>query len=248
MLDYLRQLQLITVRETQSLEYLRNLGMGDRTVLVADPAFALDPEPIDVSAYLPRERGQALVAFNFSPLLDLYLARLSTDTAENLACQCVQAMLESLPVSVALVPHVVCASPIDDDYLMLKRVAARLAAYRDRISLVPPTLKVRATRYFLGQCDAVLAARMHCAISAMSMCVPTICISYSMKSRGVMGDMYRDERWIILLENLSAQAVVDKLRDLLASRSQIVRHLTGQAPVFRDKAMSAGLELKQRLG
>jgi colanic acid/amylovoran biosynthesis protein len=246
--DHLRRMTLITVRGTPTLEYIQRIGAGDRAVLVADPAFALDGEPVDVQPYLPRERREALVAVNFSPLINTRLVRMGKDTAENVATQCVQAVLDQLPVSVALVPHVVCARPCDDDHQMLRKVARRLGAYRDRISLLPPTLGVRATKYFLGQCDVVLAARMHCAISAMSMGVPTICVSYSMKSIGVLRGVYQDDQWVILLEDLCPQAVVDRLAKLLAERGEIARHLKDVAPALREQALLAGAELKRVLG
>ena len=181
---YLDRLLLVSVRESKSVDYLRSIGVTRNVFLAADPAFTLRPDPFDCGPYWPRAKADAVVALNLSPLLDFYLEAVSPDrTVRKIGKACVERLLEALPISLVLMPHVIARNEADDDYRLLAAIAASLdRRFRDRVSVLPPGLGATRTKYLLGRCRAAVCARMHCAIAAVSSLVPTVCISYSMKS------------------------------------------------------------------
>jgi len=246
--DYLRQLLLITARESISVDYLKSVGVEDRVVPVADPAFVLRPEPFDLHPLLPERKHQFLLGINLSPLLGHYLgAGGSVERVVALGAECVQAALDALPVSVVLIPHVIGMGEENDDASLLNRIAQRLGDAGGRLSVLPSGLGACRTKYAAGRCDAVVAARMHCAIGALSSGTPTLCISYSLKSLGVLGDLFSDDRWILPLSELSPSRLVQRLEELLASRADIKRHLESGVPVFQERARAGARALRERL-
>ena len=54
----------------------------------------------------------------------------------------------------------------------------------------------------LASCDIVAAARMHCAINALSLGVPTILISYSEKSIRMAEYVYGHTKWVFPLTDI----------------------------------------------
>lgn len=59
----------------------------------------------------------------------------------------------------------------------------------------------------LRKCRVVVAARMHCAINAVSEGTPTIFLTYSEKAKGMARYIYGDDRWQIPLEEIEDRLV-----------------------------------------
>ena len=243
---YLNKVRLITARESLTMQYLSDQGVADHSKLVCDPAFVLRPEKFDSEFVRPKNEADAVIGFNFSPLLGL-LKMEKGKTIIEVGVECVRTLLDSLPVSVALIPHVVAGGEINNDFLLLERITKHMGNADGRVSLLPPNLGACKTKYYLSKCDVVVAARMHCAIGALSSLTPTICISYSQKSIGVLGDIFNNERWIVSLKELSGPILAERVKCLL-DRQQVVRnHLEKVIPLFQDKARDAVRQLKKVL-
>ena len=88
------------------------------------------------------------------------------------------------PCEIILVPHVCPPDEgIDDDYSYLNELYRSLPeTLRSRVRLLPRGLGFIATKTELIKCDLCIAARMHCAINAMTAYVPTVLLSYSSKA------------------------------------------------------------------
>ena len=109
MVNHLRRYSAITVRETASLRYLQGLGIANAR-LVADPAFRLMPEPVELGQPFDSP-GEGVLAFNISPLVNTSWE--SKNPGKSLLDECaafLQRVLADTKLSVALVPHV---DPLD---------------------------------------------------------------------------------------------------------------------------------------
>ena len=242
---HLSQVSLITAREPLTVRYLRTLGLHDNVRLVADPAFVMAPAEAVPKLY-SRPTSKPIIGVNLSPLSLRHLfgnAPLALYQASQ--AKMVMSLLDNLDVQVLLVPHVVCPwHPADDDYRWLAGIKEMCDdRYDDRLVLLPPFLGARATKAIIWRCAVVIAARMHCAIAAVSVGVPTIFLSYSSKSLGMAEYVYGNSEWVIPIRETTPTALLEKTEQVLADQEAIRRHLGARLKDFQAQALSAGKAL-----
>jgi colanic acid/amylovoran biosynthesis protein len=240
MIRHLRRYSAISVRETESLAYLRNLGI-DHVELVADPAFLLAPEAFDTSTILP-DRIRPLLGLNFSPLIRRF--RASARGARSLDAEIVsfiQRTLDHSEFDVLLVPHVgaLDGSKRRSDWHYMKDLVQMLPLFGTRLLLAPPTLNAAQTKFLIGQCRYFIGARTHATIAALSQGVPTISIAYSTKAKGINLDLFGHTNYVLETPFVSAESLDYSLRRLKADESSIRSLLLEKLPEWRRRAMLA---------
>ena len=170
--------------------------------ITADPAFT-------VAAEITKETGSfsgaipEKIALNLSPLSLCYTGQgRKNGIAEHRLL--VGKLLEMFPCEIILVPHVCPPDEgIDDDYSYLNELYRSLPeTLRSRVRLLPRGLGFIATKTELIKCDLCIAARMHCAINAMTAYVPTVLLSYSSKASGMAEYVYGSRKYVCALENV----------------------------------------------
>ena len=174
--EHLLRISGITSREKKSTEYLKSIGLGGRLLECA---------------------------LNLSPLSLCYTGQgRKNGIAEHRVL--VGKLLEMFPCEIILVPHVCPPDEgIDDDYSYLNELYRSLPeTLRSRVRLLPRGLGFIATKTELIKCDLCIAARMHCAINAMTAYVPTVLLSYSSKASGMAEYVYGSRKYVCALENV----------------------------------------------
>jgi colanic acid/amylovoran biosynthesis protein len=239
----LRRLSLITCREPWTQRYLESLGIRDNVRLAADPAFVLEPAPPDaVTERWSPPPGATTIGVNLSPLSAAFAA--TEDGAGNLAgrhAEIISRLVRDLDADVLLIPHVVCPwNPADDDAGYLEHVRNLVGEdVRARVTMLPPGLGARRTKRIVSRCGALLAARMHCAISGISCAVPTILLSYSPKSVG-MGEYVYGHSDAVLPVDADYETVSSAARRLLADGAQIRSYLSERMQAICRDSFCAG--------
>jgi polysaccharide pyruvyl transferase WcaK-like protein len=104
MIEFLGQVDLITVRETTTIEYLRSLGIERNVRRVWDPAFALEPEPYDGPETALFDLGD-VVGMNLSALIARWFPGEDLDAMLGEMAAFVRGLLAE-GHRVLLVPHV----------------------------------------------------------------------------------------------------------------------------------------------
>lgn len=249
MVEHLRHYSAITVRETETLEYLKSLGI-DNVTLVADPAFVLKPEPFDMRNIWPEERNSGVLGFNVSPLIAKF--RKSPEDAERLEQEVVgfiQDVLNNTDLSVLLVPHV---DPLDgseknSDSRYMARLSSRVEEHKGRLSMSPPTLNAPQIKYLLSQCRYFIGARTHATIGALSTEVPTISIAYSIKAKGLNKDLFTHTRYVLDTPKVSRETLWSSLETLQSEESAIKALLAERIPVWKARAKGSADVLQKVL-
>jgi len=163
--EELRAVQAITVRDVESLELLRGMGLGTGTgpevEVTADMAFALKPEITPRVSELARERPVLALALRPWPGVDQLLAHL--DKA-----------LGQLEGEVRL--QAWCLQP-DQDLPIAEKLAARLST----LQIVRDELQPGEWAALAGWTDLVLGMRLHALIFALSRGNPVLGVSYDPK-------------------------------------------------------------------
>lgn len=150
-----------------------------------------------------------------SPLSALYEYG-SEEKAIEVQVQSLIRLMELMDSDVVLLPHVLSPYPNDNDLAYLRNLYGVVPdVWRERITLVDTDPGFLGIKSYLSCCDYVIAARMHCAINAITTSVPTLFLSYSDKSKGMSKFVYGSEDFVISLKDFEdTHLVVDKLRDL----------------------------------
>jgi len=238
---HLKNLPLITAREQVTKDYLHTLGCENNVVLVADPAFLM--EPSQNVHIVNKKANEFLLAINFSSA-SFYSVFPNKDEEfikhKLLLAESIRKLLETDKLRIVLVPHVV---PLDeemnDDHKFLSDLYNMLSDQHARITLVPRDLGAAKTKSVIAQCDGVIAARMHCCIAALSSGVPTILIKYSAKALGMARYVYGDDDWCIHLEDLNPSLLKDKFDNLLNEHSKLASHLKASHIIWESDARRA---------
>lgn len=200
--EHLLRISGITSREKNSTEYLNSIGLGGRVLECADPAFTVATEITKKKESFFQAIPQK-IALNLSPLSLCYTGqRRENGIAEHRML--IEKLQEMFHSEIILVPHVCPPNKgIDDDYSYLNEIYRSLPeASRLKVRLLPRGLGFIATKTELIKCDLCIAARMHCAINAMTAYVPTILLSYSPKASGMCEYIYGSRKYTCELENV----------------------------------------------
>lgn len=113
---------------------------------------------------------------------------------------------------VVFVPHVAVGDDsVESDSRAARAILASLGLDRsERIALLPPIYDPSEAKWVIAQFDWFCGARMHACIAALSSCVPTACVAYSLKARGVFQSCGQ-EKSVFDLRGMASDDVVSGL-------------------------------------
>ncbi len=227
-LDDLRELPLILVRESESLEYLRANGISDNVRLVADPAFVMPPsDPKTDSFAVP----DGAVGLNLSPLFGRHVLGANYSVAEwtRRCTQTIDALCRAVGRPIVLVPHVTL--PGNDDHALMSAAADALPAdVANLVTCAPRGLDAQQTKSVISRCAVFAGARTHSTIAGLSSCVPTLTLAYSTKGTGIPMDVYGHTDYCITSDAFSPDLVAGRVAELVARRDQVAESLGAKLP------------------
>jgi colanic acid/amylovoran biosynthesis protein WcaK/AmsJ len=135
------------------------------------------------------------------------------DTQE--AAQMIDHIVERLDATVVLLPH--DYSPAADDRVLLMKILQQVK-HKSHVRLLCGTYSAPELKAVIGQCDLVVSGRMHAAIAALSMHVPTVAIPYGHKFRGIM-KMVGQEHYVC--DDTAPEAVASRAVEAWSCRESI---------------------------
>ncbi|HSW02510.1 MAG TPA: polysaccharide pyruvyl transferase family protein [Sedimentisphaerales bacterium] len=242
--DLLRRVDLITVREPLTQAYLEELGIRDNVRRTADPAFLLPARPTQ----LPRRIEEALeagaIGINLASLMVRY-SRLSTAAWLAEATRMVAEVRRGTTAPILLIPHVMMPPhvfPANDDYAFLSALAERLPAdVRKGVCLYDARDDdCRQIKWVISRLRVYVGARFHSMIAALSSGVPTFCIGYGVKTRGINLELFGHEQWVCSASQLTAGRLVERLQVLLEAQAEVRSHLRSVIPACVENAWKNG--------
>ncbi len=242
---HLKGLSLITAREIATVDYLRAVGVSKNVVSCADPAFVVAPE---IKSKGIRQGDKFTIGINFSPLSIRYTNNSEEETIHAQA-KTIEGLIRVFGASIVLIPHVVSDfNKGDDDLQYLRKVKRSIAhEYQGALTLLETDPGFIGTKKELIKCDLVIAARMHCAINALTANVPTILVAYSRKAEGMCQYVYGNSEWIIPLSKFSSENVFRKVSLMIEQQQYIHTYLAQRIPEIQQEAYKAMPELKKIL-
>ena len=242
----LSKVNLICARETATVEYLANIGVTRNVMLTADPSFFLQPSECQLSVEIEKSLNEGCIGLNLSPLLSRFVKisesgpNLSTWT--KVAVEIVQNLLRHFSVPILMIPHVTSevGEISRDDYLFMSKVA-QIINNPERVLVLSPNYNAGQTKYVIGRLLAFAGARTHSTLAAISSCVPTICIGYSMKAKGIAQDIYGNLDWLISGQDLvnDPTELRNRFSSLVSKSTETQNQLKQIRPIMEQRARTA---------
>jgi polysaccharide pyruvyl transferase WcaK-like protein len=207
----LRNYDLITTRETISANTMTDLGL--KNYLYPDPAFLLKPVECLLLDYFKKE----VVGINFSPFTD-------TDGLFEENMNMLIEYVLSQGMEVCFIPHVFWKE--QDDRKSLSKYTER---YGNRVHVLDSEkMSYLQIRYAVSKCKYFIGGRTHSVISAYSTHVPCIALGYSVKARGIAGDIGLPEYTVVDSKKLKGNSdILDAFIKMEQNYKDIMRIYEG---------------------
>jgi len=184
-------------REHMTIDYLNRHDVLN-TFFQPDPAFL-----VTLSDEKKNTCNKKFIGINFSPLS---LREVYGEYSEEMICKfsrILERVIETIDSDILLIPHVLSDVESDNDELMLRRVLESMSeSYQKRTVLADTSNGFLGIKEQLHSCKYVVAARMHCAINAITEGIPAIFLSYSQKSQGMAQYVYHSQKWMLSIKKV----------------------------------------------
>lgn len=145
---------------------------------------------------------------------------------------------------ILLLAHVIHTSTSNDKPIIEKIVEKIPDEYRKRIHTITTLIMPYEARILLGHGEYTITGRMHAAVSSINMGVIPICLSYSVKYKGVIGDVYGLNDYIVQCRGNEAwegTQVSDKVleiqKHLLNHKEELLKLIWSKNHKVKDMAM-----------
>ena len=240
---HLKGLSLITAREAATIDYLSTLGIHANVVSCADPAYVVSPE---IKSKGIRQEGQFTIGINLSPLSIRYTDHVE-EAVIHAQVKTIESLIKAFNARIVLIPHVVTDfSEGDDDLRYLRKIQNAVASEcQESLTLLESDPGFVGVKKELIKCDLVIAARMHCAINALTAQVPTLFIAYSQKAVGMCQYVYGNSDWVFPLSAFTQEGVVEeKVRFMKNQEIKVREYMSKRIPEIQQEAFLPMQRLK----
>ena len=241
---HLSKMKVIYVRENISYQYLKEILHLENVKYSCDPAFALNKENnADVDFFLNSLNTKNIIGINLSGLIFN-----SKDRKSNIINEIKKLIIEinkKYKMHVVLVPHVWNNYNYDlnDDYQLLKKFFNQFLTENLNVSLAPKELNAAQLKYLISHFNIFIGARMHSAIAALSLNIPTITISYSIKSEGINQMIFGDKNLVINSNMLDKNTLFQKIEDIIKNQKYYKKTLTTKNKYIKKLLDISSLDL-----
>lgn len=222
----LNRVDLITVREEISMNYLKSLGIKPKVIVTADAAFLVKSIPRDECTKLLADEG--IHKNGDRPLVGVTVRNWDFPGFSNgkirfanyleVVAQIAKYLVSNLNALVIFFPQVIF-SPKDDDRIISNEIVSRIGN-DSNFKVLTKDYYPEELKGIIGQMDLFIGTRMHSNIFALSMSVPTVAISYEKKTDGIM-DMLGVGEYVVDISTISFDDMVSKISAAWDNRGNI---------------------------
>jgi colanic acid/amylovoran biosynthesis protein len=253
----LNNVDLITARTEESFLYLKEFIWNKARIhLTGDPAILLPPANSETTKDIMHEKNinkneKLLVGATLSREVLLNAFR----TYKNSTMRYQKAITEiarlfdrltgNLQAIIVFIPH--CIEPYRqrDDRIVAKGIAD-LMKNKHKVRVINKEYSPEELKGLMAEFDLFISTRVHAAISALSMGIPTITLTSStdIRAHGLVGKNLNQEEWVYNVENLDVNRLFARITDLLYASDEIRKTLPSIVISAREQALLNGRLLK----
>lgn len=253
----LNRANVISVREPISLKYLiDNLKVEPARIrLIPDLAFLLECSNPQLTEVFLQKKGISLsrpiICVNPSNLIWRYMfPGLSLEEKYETYVRLFTRLIDTLPLEAAvlLIPNVT-GRPFQsgkyknvDDKTVIHAIMHRLKN-KSRVYLIEESLDPQKIKSILGSVDLFVGCRMHAVISSLSIGTPTIALSYSHKTLGIIGELLQLNDYIVNVRDKEnfyqlESELQQKIGEAWESRRKIAQMLSNRSREWKKSAFA----------
>ena len=237
----LNKVDLITVREEISLNYLKAIAIKPKVILTADASFLVNSISPEESIKLLAEEG---ILQNQRPLVGITVRAWNFPGTGNanarygnyikVITETIEWLISNKNATVIFFPQVIYP-PKDDDTVISTKIASRIGQ-KQNIRVLTKDYSPEELKGIVGQMDLFIGTRMHSSIFALCNAVPAISISYQKKTDGIM-KMLGMSDYVLDIANLRLDGVIAAINLALANRDDIKERLKVSIPEMERLAL-----------
>tara|TARA_B100000212_G_C27355337_1_gene525605 strand:+ start:221 stop:1441 length:1221 start_codon:yes stop_codon:yes gene_type:complete len=214
--EHLSKMKVIYAREEITYNYLKSeLGLKN-VKMSCDPAFSLIAEKnIEVDSLINKSKNKNFIGINLSKLIIKFTHK-RINICEEIK-QLVSDINNFYKMKVVLIPHVWNSDKYEssDDYQFLYSIYRQCKAINLDISIAPKNLNASQIKYLISFSRIFIGSRTHSTIAALSMNIPTITISYSVKSKGINKMIFDNKDLVINCDQFNKINLIKKIKEVL---------------------------------
>jgi colanic acid/amylovoran biosynthesis protein len=228
--------RLVIPREPITSTILSNLGIKTvSNIIINDVGFWLETagkerlkeifESEKIDTHVP------MVGISVSQSFVRFRSDSSVDVGKNYfkaILDAIEFCVNKLNTNILLIPHVTGPDTERHDDRVACENLYILSEHKDNIYLLRGRYKADELKGLISQCRFFIGARMHANIAALSSCIPTLAMSYSHKTEGIM-KLLGLERWVY---SDFAAPIDNVLSELVQNREEIQRSLEAKMTEF----------------
>lgn len=184
---------LISLREKVTYDYvIKDLGINQNKVKwAADTSFLLEPfrkhELQSLMDYYGLKQKQ-FIALSVSQGIQLF-SQLTSDEHLDAWVNMINVLVSLTGLDIVLIPHVQEIYAVNNDAILATKILQKLN-YPANVKIMAADHRVEELKSVISQAEFLVAERMHAAMAGLSTGVATVAVSYSIKARGILTDMY----------------------------------------------------------
>lgn len=244
----LNKVDIITLREEYSIDYLWSLGVDKPdTYLSADLAFLMEPPNTEnISTILeninitPDDRP----LIGISPTAMMHSA-LKQPQYIQLIAELSDFIIDDLNAMIIYITNTYQDTPITQNiYQKVKN--------KNKVRVLPFNASASETKGIIGICDVFICSRFHALVASTSLAVPSIgIVAYSQnKFHGIIGKMMGQEDYLLDVDdefeyNAFLVELKSKAKDLWMNRNLVNKNLKERTKIVRDRTLLNGTLIKK---
>lgn len=232
----IRRFSEITVRESLTEALFKDKFPEKEIKLYPDPAFVMPMQKCELPYGF--EVGN-MIGINVSKLI--LGGRYGADEEMILKSyrNMMDYILENTSYKIFMVQHIL-NNGFDQD-----AIAKLYECYKEEervLFMKTELLNSMQVKYLISKLNFLITARTHASIAAYSTCVPTLVVSYSVKSVGIAKDLFGDyQDYVLPLKDMKdGTELCEKFKYILAHEKDIKAHLQSVIPAYKLRAMQFG--------
>ncbi len=232
--------QLVTVRDIFSLNYLAKMNLKTQVHLVADPAFCLEPDMLNLERIfecynVPKDKP--LVGLVPSQGITSFSGYSSAEHLQILK-QVLFFLINDMDCHVILIPHG-CESLLTNNDRYICELLYRATNFSKNVTFMNFNHSAREIRAIFSKFDLLITERMHAAIAGFSQNVPTFMVGYSIKAEGLFNEVYPFgciADYLVPISKLDSKTLNKKIAELFINKNKIVEQLKLKIPLLKERA------------
>jgi len=220
--------KLVLARDEETAACVRAIGVKTKMIICPDTAFLMEPEDTDISRRLAACRRERPV-IGLSVSFQLFNRAGASVDYIGIMAGFVRHAIATCGAHVVIIPNELSDGPHDDTKIA-ERVKAQVKS--DGCEIVyTEGMTAPETKGVIRECDAIVSARYHSIVAALSMGVPTFALGWHHKYAGILS-LFGQEHRMCAIDSLRAEDVNAKFDELWRQRAEVrERILAGLADV-----------------